>query len=90
MKAIKQRNPSAPSVLPGSNLTCHVLRRTVGRNFKIVILLLMLSSCATMNINGVALKKPQKRTATRKDTGYFIAAGLIGYAATLHFKTKKE
>lgn len=63
---------------------------TTGRITIRLILLMFLSSCATMNINGVSLKKPQKRIADPFETAVLSAGFIVGFAAVTHFKEPKK
>lgn len=92
MKTIKQIRPFHTVCASGPLIPIlqKVLRRTIVRSSNIIIFLVFLSSCATMNINGVSMKKPKKRAADRTEGAVFIAGLIVGYAAVMHFKEPKK
>jgi hypothetical protein len=83
---LKKQGPSVPSELPGPYLICNTFLKGINRSLNIVIILLVLTSCGSMKINGIDVSKSHRRAVGKRETAAGAAALIVGYAVGMHFK----
>ena len=75
-----------PAGISSPHLTYQRMLITLTGSLKIAILLLFLSSCGSMKINGIEVKGSHRKAMSGKDKAIIGFSALAGFALGTHFK----